>query len=87
MSKAGYFHQEISILQEISHPRIVKCIKVIEDSIPNSSYAPYCMALEYCHGPTVERMLNYGGELGVGNMSLLEPICNVITIMIQSSVD
>jgi len=65
MSEAGYFQREVSILQEISHRRIVRCFQVIEDSTPNSSYAPYCMVLEYCRGPTLEKMINYGGCLGI----------------------
>ena len=65
MSEAGYFRREISVLQEISHPNIIKCLKVIEDTNPNSACAPYCMVLEYCRGPTVEQMLNYGGALGI----------------------
>ena len=65
MSESGYFQREVSILQEISHPRIVKCLKVIENTDPKSSCAPYCMVLEFCRGPTVEKMINYGGAFGI----------------------
>ena len=80
MSEAGYFHREISVLQEISHPRIIICLKVIEDTTSNSSCAPYCMVLEYCRGPTVERMLNYGGALGIHlaqevSSQLIDAVC------------
>ena len=37
ISEEGYFHREVSILQEISHPMIVKCFKVFEDHDPKSS--------------------------------------------------
>ena len=80
MSEAGYFHREISVLQELSHPNIVKYLKVIEDTTPNSSCAPYCIVLEYCHGPTVERMIKYGGALGIYlaqevSSQLIDAIC------------
>jgi len=66
MSEAGYFKREISILQEISHPRIIRCLQVIEaDKRSESSCAPYCMVLEYCRGPTVEQLLKYGGAFGL----------------------
>lgn len=80
MSEAGYFHREVSVLQEISHPNIIKCLKVIEDKDPNSSCAPYCMVLEYCRGPTVEKILNYGGALGIHlaqevSSQLIDAVC------------
>ena len=64
-SEAGYFHREVSVLREISHHRIIKCLEVFEDHDPNSSCAPFCMVLEYFPGPTVEQMLDYGGCLGI----------------------
>jgi len=65
ISEAGYFKREVSILQEISNPRIVRCLQVIEDKRPDSSCAPYCMVLEYCRGPTIEQLLKHGGAFGL----------------------
>jgi serine/threonine protein kinase len=73
MSESGYFHRECEVLQEISHPRIVKLLHKIEqeeeersgDSGDNSEASPYCMVLEYCRGPTLEQMLKHGGALGI----------------------
>ena len=65
ISEEGYFHREVSVLQEISHPGIVQCLKVIKDTDPTSSSAPYCMVLEYCKGPTVEQLIKHGGALGI----------------------
>ncbi len=65
ISEEGYFQREVSVLQEISHPRIVKCFKVIKETDKKSSCAPYCMVLEYCNGPTVEQLIKYGGALGI----------------------
>ena len=53
---------------------------MIEDTTPNSSCAPYCMVLEYCRGPTVERMINYGGALGIHlaqevSSQLIDAVC------------
>ena len=64
-SEEGYFHREISVLQEISHPRIVRCLNAIEVSSSTSTSAPYFMILEYCRGPTLESLINYGGALGI----------------------
>ncbi len=65
VSEAGYFKREVSILQEISHPRIVHCLQALEDKDPNSACAPFCMVLEYCRGPTIEQLLKYRGALGI----------------------
>lgn len=67
--ESGYFHREIEVLKEISHPRIVKLIRVIEESkdeqakIPEAS--PYCMVLSYCRGPTLEKIIAHGGAPGI----------------------
>jgi len=69
MSQSGYFQRECEVLAEISHHRIVKLIRKIEETeeekkqTPEAS--PYCMVLQYCRGPTVEQMLNHGGALGI----------------------
>ena len=69
MSESGYFQRECEVLAEISHHRIVKLIRKIEQTeeerkqTPEAS--PYCMVLQYCRGPTVEQMLNHGGALGI----------------------
>ena len=68
-SESGYFHREVEVLKEISHPRIVKLLLKIEkaedekNATPEAS--PYCMVLAYCRGPTLEQMLDYGGALGI----------------------
>lgn len=67
--ESGYFHREVEVLKEISHPRIVKLIRVIEESkeeqanIPEAS--PYCMVLSYCRGPTLEQIIAHGGSPGI----------------------
>lgn len=69
MSESGYFRRECAVLSEISHPRIIKLIYVIEgtpnekETSPESS--PYCIVLEYCRGPTLEQMLKHGGAIGI----------------------
>ncbi len=69
MSESGYFHREVEVLQEISHPRIVKLIRKIEEtekaneSTPAAS--PFCLVLEYCSGPTLEQLLRHGGAPGI----------------------
>ncbi len=67
LSEEGYFRREVEVLQELSHPRIVKLLEKIEvEEAKNSKEAsPYCMALEYCRGPTLEQMLSFGGGLGL----------------------
>jgi serine/threonine protein kinase len=67
--EAGYFHREVEVLKEISHPHIVKLIRVIEESkdeqanVPDAS--PYCMVLTYCRGPTLEQIIAHGGAPGI----------------------
>ena len=69
MSESGYFQRECEVLAEISHHRIVKLIRKIEQTeeerkqTPEAS--PYCMVLQYCRGPTVEQMVHHGGALGI----------------------
>ncbi len=67
MSEEGYFRREVEVLQELSHPRVVKLLQKIEvETVKNSKEAsPYCMALEYCRGPTLDQMLAHGGGLGL----------------------
>eukprot|EP00557_Chaetoceros_sp_GSL56_P003841 CAMPEP_0176497746 /NCGR_PEP_ID=MMETSP0200_2-20121128/11901_1 /TAXON_ID=947934 /ORGANISM="Chaetoceros sp., Strain GSL56" /LENGTH=515 /DNA_ID=CAMNT_0017895805 /DNA_START=75 /DNA_END=1619 /DNA_ORIENTATION=+ len=79
MSESGYFRRECEVLQEISHPRIVKLLHKIEQKPPpppssqgssdlfsdEQEASPYCMVLEYCRGPTLEQMLKHGGALGI----------------------
>lgn len=69
MSESGYFRRECEVLQEISHPRIVKLLHKIEETEEEKKTSPeaspYCMVLEYCRGPTLEQMLKYGGALGI----------------------
>lgn len=63
MSESGYFHREVEVLQEISHPLIVKLLYTIEEDEnvkqdkPEAS--PFCMVLAYCQGPTLEQMLKH----------------------------
>lgn len=75
MSESGYFRRECEVLQEISHPLIVKLLHKIEEPVgdagggSSSSFAPgaspFCMVLEYCRGPTLEQMIKHGGALGI----------------------
>ena len=64
----GYFCRECEVLQEISHPRIVKLLRKIEESEEEKKSSPeaspFCVVLEYCSGPTLEQMLKYGGAIG-----------------------
>ena len=60
----------VEVLQEISHPFIVKLLQKIEvkaeqekESSPEAS--PYCMVLSYCRGPTLEQSLKHGGACGI----------------------
>lgn len=70
ISEAGYYRREVEVLQEISHPFIVKLLQKIEvkaeqekESSPEAS--PYCMVLSYCRGPTLEQSLKHGGACGI----------------------
>lgn len=69
MSELGYFHREVEVLQEISHPRIVKVLRKIEESAKEKEEtpqaSPYCMVLAFCRGPTLEQILNHGGAPGI----------------------
>ena len=65
MAESGYFHREVSILKELSHPRIVKCLEVFEDFDEQSTCAPYTIVLEFCRGPTLEKLIKHGGALGI----------------------
>lgn len=63
-SEAGYFHREVEVLQEISHPRIVELLRVIEEK-DASDASPHCMILTYCRGPTLQQILDHGGAPGI----------------------
>jgi len=73
LSEEGYFQREVSVLQQISHPRIVQCLETFEDKDPNSPHAPFCLVLEYCRGPTVHQLLKYRGALGI---SMAQEVCS-----------
>ena len=70
-SEEGYFRREVEILQEISHPHIVKLLRCIEgeaeeyknDSLKEAS--PYCMILQYCRGPTLHQLIMHGAAIGI----------------------
>jgi len=69
MSESGYFHREVEVLQEISHPLIVKLLYTIEedenDKQDKPEASPFCMVLAYCQGPTLEQMLKHRGAMGI----------------------
>jgi len=65
-SQGGYFHREIAVLRELSHPNIVRILDSIEDKKDDTvTWSPYCMILSYCRGPTMEQLIDYGGALGI----------------------
>ena len=61
----GYADREIKILQKLDHPNIVKLVTVFKladnEDVNPCSY----IALSYAKGPTLEKILNVGGAVGV----------------------
>lgn len=62
----AYADREISILKKIEHPHIVKLIKVF-DVKQEATDTRSCsfIALSYAKGPTLERILDVGGAVGI----------------------
>jgi len=66
-NKAGeaYAAREIIILQELNHPNIVKLLKVFDVEKSNQSLGYSFIALSFAKGPTLEKVLNEGGAVGI----------------------
>ena len=60
----GYAHREMDILTELSHPNIMKLIRHWEPA-PEEHLCAAVMVLSYSQGPTVHKLVQKGGALGL----------------------
>jgi serine/threonine protein kinase len=72
---SAFAKREAAILKKLNHPHIVKLLNVFEEKSPPCTY----LALSYANGPTLEKVLNTGGAIGI-------PIGQLITQQLISVV-
>ena len=75
------FQREISVLAEMNHPNIVRFIKFFKTSSTSQerSCAPFAMVLSYHKGPHLQKLLEYGGALGL-------PLAKVVSTQLIDAV-
>lgn len=77
-SEAGYAQREVAVLSELSHPHIVRLIRVF-DQTDGEVGASRCIALSFARGPTLEQLLNHRGALGL-------PLTHTVSVQLIDAV-